>query len=226
LGVPLFIEKPVLHKNGLGLEIEKKIGSQNVNTYVGCNLRFLDCIRYIKKYIDERSPRINEINVYSGSYLPNWRESRDFREIYSANPELGGGVHLDLIHEIDYIRWMFGRPNKVTRTFRANSSLGIKANDYANYVLVYPDFVASVILNYYRRDSRRICELVLDEETILVDLMKNSVTSSRIGCLMESKQTVGDTYVEQMKYFFECVHFDRRSFNNFSDGLEVLSICM
>jgi len=225
-GVPMFIEKPVLHKRELGGDLAAKLNRFNIITYVGCNLRFLDCLQYIKSYLDERSPRINEINVYSGSYLPDWRSNRDFRETYSAKPELGGGVHLDLIHELDYVRWMLGKPDEITKSFRANSSLAIRANDYANYLMSYQGFAVSIILNYYRSDQRRTCEILLERETISIDLLKNRVTSSQSGVLMESKQTVSDTYVNQMQYFLNCVRLRQRTFNDFCDGLEVLSMCL
>ncbi len=110
--VPLFIEKPVvgsINDSQLISELDKS----GRLTYVACNLRFLECLGYIKNYINGRpEARINEVNVYCGSYLPDWRPGVDYRKTYSAIPELGGGVNIDLIHEIDYVCWLFGLPEK------------------------------------------------------------------------------------------------------------------
>src|SRR5690606_14944767 len=113
LGLPLFIEKPLFDKLD-GEFLLHAIKEKNLITYVACNLRFLDCLKFIKDFI--LGKRINEVNIYCGSYLPDWRQGVNFREIYSANKDMGGGVHIDLIHEIDYANWIFGNPIDWRRT--------------------------------------------------------------------------------------------------------------
>ena len=168
---------------------------------------------------------LNEVNVYCGSYLPDWRPDTDFKESYSARADLGGGVHIDLIHELDYIYWIFGQPSVVTKTFKSQSSLSISSYDYANYILEYDGFCASIVLNYYRRDPKRSFELVFNDETWYVDLLKNQVTcNNRI--LFESEQRIVDTYQFQMKYYTEALEQQCHTFNNIHDAYNVLKICL
>ena len=47
------------------------------------------------------------------SFLPNWRSNRDYRKSSSLKKVEGGGVLLELSHEIDYIRNLFGVPKHV-----------------------------------------------------------------------------------------------------------------
>ena len=223
LNCPLFIEKPLsdsLELYDLLSEVEKN----GVMTYVACNIRFLDSIRFIKEEICNGNKRLNEVNVYCGSYLPEWR-SGNFRDYYSTKPELGGGVHLDLIHELDYVYWLFGHPIRISKSLTNNSSIDVNAFDYANYQLTYKNFSASVILNYYRRDSKRTLELVFEDATWQVDLRQNSVVSDgRI--LFESKQTITETYIDQMNYFIEILKNKKSSFNSIEDSYKVLKICL
>lgn len=225
LECPLFIEKPLYYT----LEIEnlsRDIEKLGILTYVACNLRFLECIRFVREYIQETNKRINEINIYCGSYLPDWRQGVDFRKVYSALPEAGGGVHIDLIHEIDYLYWLVGEPEAVHQVFRNSSSLGIRAYDYANYCLEYKDFCASVILNYYRRDAKRSLEIVWDDSTWEVDLLKNEVRENNI-VLFSSDHSIQDTYLTQMEYFVKLVKTkSKKSFNTFADAYDVLKICL
>lgn len=224
--IPLFIEKPVF-ANLDRVDIIQKVLDKNILTYVGCNMRFTSCIKYMKDFLDNNKKRLNEVNVYCGSYLPEWRPGSDFRKCYSAIPELGGGVHLDLIHEIDYLYWFFGKPKKSFSILRNKSSLNIKAIDYANYNLIYDDFCVNIVLNYFRRDAERYIELVFEDSTWKVDLLRNKITDNENNVIFYSSQTDIDTYIDQMSYFISLVRENiKKSFNTISEGFDVLKICL
>lgn len=226
--IPLFIEKPVFAELGHD-DIITEIEDKQVLTYVACDMRFMDCLTWLHKYMEEHRDkvRINEINVYCGSYLPEWRPGTDFRKCYSAIPELGGGVHIDLIHDVDYVYWIFGKPEKHHAIFRNVSSLDIRAYDYANFNLVYPEFCANVVLNYYRRDAKRYMEILFDDCTWTVDMMKNEITSSTGDVVYRSEQTGADEYEAQMRYFMGLVkEKSTTSMNSASEAYDVLTICL
>ena len=223
--VPLFIEKPL--NSSLDIEdLINVINSKKIYTYVACNLRFLDCIRFVKeKLSQDLIDQINEVNVYCGSYLPDWRPNIDFRQTYSTNLKLGGGVHLDLIHELDYIYWFFGVPKEVFRRFKNQSSLKISTYDYANYLLDYERFSANIVLNYYRKDSKRSLELVFENETWCIDLIKNQVLKNN-QVIFSSQQNILETYQLQMQYFISNLKNNVKSMNTVNDAFEVLKICI
>ena len=221
---PLFIEKPLfgaLSKEAKELitEVEK----QEIPTYVACNLRYLECIAKTKELLANK--RVNEVNVYCGSYLPDWRPNVDFRKVYSANKEMGGGVHIDLIHELDYVYWLFGTPTCTQSFFSNKSSLNITAYDYANYLWEYDDFSVSVVLNYYRRDSKRTLEILTDEGTYLVDLLKNNI-SYNDELIFQSRQVPLETYTAQMQFFVEEILNKQTKFNTIVEGYKVLQLCL
>ena len=53
--------------------------------------------------LKEELPRLKPYSarVICSSYLPDWRPGVDYRTVYSAHREMGGGVTIDLIHEWD-----------------------------------------------------------------------------------------------------------------------------
>ena len=224
LGIPLFIEKPLFA--GLGEEgLLEEIRRRCVRTYVACNLRFCDTLRFLYDFV--QGLRVNEVNVYCGSYLPEWRPGTDWRQCYSARPELGGGVHIDLIHELDYVHWLFGDPLRSRKTLRHTSSLGIEAVDYANYCLEFKDFCVSVILDYFRRDYKRTVEIVADSGTWTADLGAGRVTDAEGRVLFESRQADGDDYWEQMKYFLSLLREEAPApFNDVFEAYQVLKLCL
>jgi hypothetical protein len=221
---PLFIEKPLFSDlSKEANELVTKVEKQETPTYVACNLRFLECIAKVKELIVGK--RINEVNVYCGSYLPDWRPNVDFRKVYSANKEMGGGVHIDLIHELDYVYWLFGAPIHTQSFFSNKSSLNITAYDYANYLWEYDDFSVSVVLNYYRRDSKRTLEILTDEGTYLVDLLKNTILYND-ELVFQSRQIPLETYTAQMQFFVEEILNKQTKFNTIVEGYKVLELCL
>ncbi len=220
--IPLFIEKPVFANIG---EQQKKLVeeiAENVPTYVACNLRFQTGLIKMRELLYER--KIEEVNSYCGSYLPNWRPNVDFRKVYSANAEMGGGVHIDLIHELDYLYWIFGKPQFVKSIFKNNSTLGITAIDYANYLLEYDVFCANVVLNYYRKDVKRTFEVLTDKGTYELDLITNSIKFNGEIIFVEEEKEL-KTYIAQMKFFIEEV-LKGNKFNNIQEGYKILELCL
>jgi len=222
---PFFIEKPIFDSvSSANQELITSLALSKITTYIACNLRFLDCLWEIKRII--KDSRINEVNIYCGSYLPDWRPGVDFKKVYSANKEMGGGVHIDLIHEIDYLYWIFGTPLEVRSTFRSNSSLDITSIDYANYLWDYNFFSASLILNYYRRDTKRTFEIVTSESTYIVDLILNRIFKDGQE-VFSSNQRIPDTYFSQMDYFIKMVLSNKNSnFNTAQEAYNILQLCI
>lgn len=199
---PLFIEKPIFHKIGKSEDqlVEKLSGFK---TYVACNLRFHPAINFLKSTLKNDPSNINEVTVYCGSYLPSWRPQSDFRSVYSSIPELGGGVHLDLIHELDYVTYLFGQPQKVFSLKTNRSSLKIAAMDSARYILEYSDFSVSICLNYFRKDPKRFIEVVREKDTLNADLIRCKIDDLVTGNNIFSmpSYSIATTYEEQIKYF-------------------------
>jgi len=224
MGVPLFIEKPLFENLDNKEALVKQVVNAGLLTYTACNLRFHPAIRFLKEQLAGK--RINEVTIYCGSYLPDWRPGRDFRTIYSANAHMGGGVHLDLIHEIDYCYWIFGQPQHTHAIRRNQSHLDISAVDYAHYNLTYPNFVASITLNYFRRDTKRTVEVLTDEATWLLNLPACEITSHTGEVIFKQDYKILDTYTDQMRYFLNHLQEKKQPMNGIEEAFNVLQICL
>ena len=225
--IPLFIEKPPVHSLDNLDEILNLVAKKKITTYIACNLRFHPCLKFLKEKIDNENPRINEINVYCGSYLPEWRPGLDYKNIYSSNPKMGGGVHLDLFHEIDYVTWIFGQPKLYNSIKRSVSSLSIDSVDYANYILQYDKFTVSIILNYFRKKVKREIEIVFDQITWNIDLINNKIKADDGEVIFEVKKfDISQTYKSQLSYFLDCLKEKRQPMNSFQNSIPALKICL
>ncbi|MGB0392180.1 MAG: Gfo/Idh/MocA family oxidoreductase, partial [Salibacteraceae bacterium] len=186
--------------------------------------RFHPVLNFLKKHLSEK--KVLEANVYCGSYLPNWRPGVDYRKVYSAIAEMGGGVHLDLIHEIDYSTWLFGFPENTSSIRKNISDLEISSFDYANYQLQYPNKAVSITLNYYRKEAKRSLEIITKTGVIYADLLTQKVWNDKEEVLFQSNVAILDTYVKQMEYFLKLISSGKQSFSTFENSLENLKICL
>ena len=225
LKVPLFIEKPPLMDL---VNIEKllsKIRKNNIKTYTAFNLRFHPVIQWLKEKIP--LSKVIEVQSYCGSYLPDWRPGKDYRRVYSAKKSFGGGVHLDLIHELDFIRWIFGEPKNINAFMGKKSRLEIDSVDIANYNLEYENFYITILLNYYRRDPKRTIEIVMEDQTWIANLLKASVCKADSHTLFQAENFIlQDTYNSQMKYFLENIYTNIPIMNSLEESLKTLKICL
>jgi predicted dehydrogenase len=225
--IPLFIEKPVLNDLIYADKIKKIIFDNSLLTYVACNMRFHPSLIYLKSFLERSKNKINEVNIYCGSYLPNWRPTVDYRKSYSSIKEMGGGVNLDLIHEIDYCVWLFGIPIKTNLFNRKVSNLEINSYDTTQLFLEYANFNTNISLNYFRIDSKREIEILFEEYTLKVDLLKNTITDLTNNTIIYNKMfDIQETYDKQMNYFIDCIALNQIPMNSFSESIDVLKIVL
>ncbi len=224
LKTTLFIEKPSLMNLDRVETLLGKINTNNIRTYVAFNLRFHPVLNYLKDRINPDD--VLEANIYCGSYLPEWRPKTDYRKVYSAIEEMGGGVHLDLIHEIDYATWLFDFPEESISIKRKISNLEIDSIDYANYQLIYPDKTVSISLNYYRRTPKRSIELVTESGVINADLINQKVWNEKEEVIFSSDSTILDTYTSQMEYFTHLLSSGGPYNSTLENSLKNLKICL
>lgn len=224
IGVPLFIEKPALISLEKTDDLFGRISQMNIATYVAFNFRFHPALIWLKNNLDLSS--VIEVQSYCGSYLPSWRPTQDYRLNYSSNYLLGGGVHLDLIHELDYITWIFGMPESYIGSQTKVSDLDISSKDSAHYWLTYEKMVASITLNYFRRDPKRTIEIVTKDNTLLVNLLTSTITDSSDNILFKTDVPVVATYTEQMRYFIDAIVNKKPLMNSLEESVETLKICL
>lgn len=222
LNIPLMVEKPIFYNMEQINSFERMKNKPMI--YVACNFRFHPLVNFVKKYLERNPSNINEVTAYCGSYLPDWRPNKDYRTIYSANKKLGGGVHLDLIHEPDYLIYLLGHPLSVDKKHRKVSNLEIDTFDSAAYFFEYKDFQAQIKLNYYRKDTKRTLEIVRENDTIKVDFINNSVKELVSGGTLfrDENYSIYDSYRDQMQYFISCIKENKEPMNSAKEAIKIL----
>lgn len=224
LGCPLFIEKPVVMTEEEAKKLTALLPKDAV-TYVACVLRHHPCLQFVRDHLKGAHKQINEVHAYCGSYMPDWVKGKDWKQSFRFDPLQSGGVHLELIHEMDYVFWLFGKPSSVSHTLRNVSSLKMPAPDYAHYVLGFDSFTATITLNYFRRDAKRTLEIVFEDDTWSVDLLKYTVEAGGKR-IFSSPLTMPDLYCAQMRYFLDCLKTGKKPMNAAEEACDVLHLAL
>ncbi len=215
----LFIEKPLFES--ASYDINKLTGKGQNIYYVACPLRYTPVVQYLKKVLP--GERIYSIRAICSSYLPEWRIGVDYKEVYSAKKEHGGGVSLDLIHEWDYITYLFGIPQTVYQINGKYSELEITSDDISIYIAAYKNMLAELHLDYFGRKNTREIELYCKDYVIKADLRNNTLCYNGV----EEKiitLPIEDMYKNEMNYFLDMVLEGEFNHNDINHAFEVLKL--
>lgn len=213
-----FIEKPLTSMRKIN-DALKFVPEPDALYYVACPLRYTAVIQYLKKYVGEN--RIVGARCISSSYLPEWRTGVDYRDTYSAHKELGGGVSVDLIHEWDYLKFLFGNPQKVIYASSKKSSLEIDCEDTALYIAEYKDKFVELHLDYFGRKTVREIMLFTEEETVIGDLTNSRVTFLKSGKVIDFKENRNDFQKNELYHFLGLIK-KRISDNGIADAYKTI----
>ena len=170
-GVPkILVEKPLFSTS-----VENLPENPKSQVCVAYNLRFHPLLQHLFSEIKEQS--IISVQVYVGQYLPDWRPQQDYRKSYSVSRVQGGGVLMDLSHELDYINWLFGPWQAISALGGHYSSLSGDSDDVFCLLLKMERCPAvSLQMNYLDRYGRREVLINTDKHTYSLDLMKQEFT--------------------------------------------------
>jgi predicted dehydrogenase len=232
-GRHLFIEKPLSHNLEDVDKLTNLVGEYNLKLMIGNNMRFHPVVKFGKELIEKsRIGRIVSARLEVGEYLPDWRPERDFKSSYSASIEGGGGVILDLSHELDYAYWFFGDPVKIFSVYGKRSNLPIEAEDIAGILIEFRSGAwCQVHLDYIQRHPCRTFKLIGTEGIMQADLNDNKLMVSTAGRPeWEIVDTGGDfqrnrMYVEELRHFIDYLNGKViKPQVGLEDGIKVLQI--
>lgn len=163
----IFCEKP-LFETYRYLEIKKNI------VYIGYVLRFHPLLKKLKQLL--KDDKIISINVNCGQYLPTWREGRDYQNSYSSKKAEGGGVLLDLSHEIDYTQWLCGTIEDIKSYQVKISDLKIDSDDLTTFIAkTEDDTIVNISIDYISKITYRKIIIHTFNYTYSLDFIHNKL---------------------------------------------------
>lgn len=229
-GCHLYIEKPLSHTLDGVAELEAIVRDQGLAVMIGCNLRFHPGYRRVKELIATGAVgRPLSARIEVGQYLPDWHPDEDYRRGYSARSDLGGGVILTLIHELDYAYDLFGDVARVCALTAKAGNLETDVEDLAEILLAFRSgMLAMVHLDHVQRPPSRSLKVVAEEGVLWWDALKGEAHLAR----GERRETFSDpvdrneTFVLALGHFLDCVRLGKTPSPSFAEGRRVLEIAL
>ena len=235
-GVHLLIEKP-LSASMEGVEhLIETCRQQNTTLLTGYNLRFLPSLQHFRHLLSEGLiGKVLSVRCEVGQYLPSWRPECDYRQSVSARRELGGGVLLELSHELDYLRWIFGEIDWVKGTLSRQSSLELDVEDTAHLTLGFAsaidghELIATVNLDFIRHDTTRVCVAIGENGSLRWNGLSGLVELFEAGGqgwqeLINLPHQRDESYLAEWKNFILSAAEHKTPLVTGEDGLKVLQI--
>lgn len=211
----ILVEKPLFQK-----DIEF-IPSNNNQIYIAYLLRFHPIIQDLKQLVDGKE--VYFAKFICNSYLPNWRKL-DYRQNYSAKKELGGGVMLDLSHEIDLAFYFF---KELSLKFSQNlkiSELEITSDDFTFLALSAKNTSIHIELDYFSKLNQRKILFHTKENSFEADLVHNKLNIYDKTNNFKSKTYENDTF-KTLQNMYKAILEKDQNLCTLEEARRVLRLC-
>lgn len=177
-GISTLVEKPLSHCSEEANHFLKICDAKKeVPVAVAYCLRFLPSALTVKKIIENNElGHVYHVSSSVGQFLPTWRSDKSYQNSVSAQSSLGGGVLLELSHELDYLAWLFGDLELAHSRLQKSAELNLEVEDLADLVLIAQDGAhISVHLDFIQKSPQRTCTIIGEKGRIDWDLVANTV---------------------------------------------------
>ncbi|MBF0103987.1 MAG: Gfo/Idh/MocA family oxidoreductase [Deltaproteobacteria bacterium] len=228
--IPLFIEKPVSHNRDRLDELVNITTKNSTPVFIAYNLRFMGAIVKVKELLEDDTigkPCYAQIEI--GQYLPDWTPGKDYRQTYRAKKDTGGDVALELTHEIDYMRYLFGSPREWYVLKTKVSDLEIETHDVFEGIYKFQGgLLCNVHLDYLQKKKRRSIRIVGTQGEIncsLSDQLLTVKTATRETNLSTPELfNLPQTYKDEIAHFISVVKGETPPLITLEDGIESLKL--
>jgi len=228
----VFIEKPISNSLEGCNQLSRTLLDNKITPFVGFNLMFHPLIKkLISFYNDNDLGRVINFQCQVGQWLPDWHPYENYKEAYYARKDLGGGVALTLIHEVQLAIELCGKSISVYGEISDYDKLPIQNVDVCSDMMIKHQYgaISQIHLDYIQKPSHRSGLITFERGWISYDFntMELKVQSNDAVRVIYSDPSYdfNNAYIDQMKMFINYVEEGRlkHSYDIFS-GIESLKV--
>ncbi len=213
--INIFVEKPLGSNLKYVDKLERLSKKSKKISMVGFQLKFCPIINFLKKIIKERKyGNIKYISIHHGEHIKNFHKYERYEKLYASKKQLGGGVVLTQIHEIDYLLYLLEgyKLKKIKSLSKKITNLKINVEDTLSASMEFESkkrnkVITNLSLNYYEIPRKREINLIFDKGKVKADLVNQNLI------MMNETKTIkksflykrNDLFLNELKYFLNCI---------------------
>lgn len=229
-GVHVFIEKP-LSLNLKGVDNLIRLAKKKKKTVmVACNYLFNNGFRELEKVLDSGvygKPLFSRVAV--GYYLPLARKNLNYKNLYAARKDQGGGVILDSgSHVVNYLSVLFGPVIKGGVVAAKSHLLGIQSEEAAILVLEHAGGILSAAsLDYLSKKPVHRLEVVTDHGLLTLDIKDDSLVfenDKKKKTVYRGNKDANQMFIDELKYFFHCLQKKKKPIQDLEEARHLTSL--
>lgn len=236
-GAHVFVEKPLSHSLAGVADLIRLAEHQNQVGFVAYQLRFHPGFLRTREILAQGligRPLLAEATV--AEYLPSFHPYEDYRRMYASRRELGGGVTLSQIHEIDFLLALLGRPERVFSLGGKLSNLQIDVDDVSSSLLELRGSEGRVLpvrlhQDFLQRPTERRTVLVGEAGKLEWSLSDKRLRRwSADGQLCESHDYAelprNSLFAAELAHFLDCVELGTKPPVSLASGADSLAVAL
>lgn len=231
--INLYIEKPLSNSLKNINKLKNLSIKYNTKIFIGCQLRFNPGLIFIKKIIEKKIlGKVYSVSSDVGEYLPNWHPSENYKLSYASKKKLGGGVILTLIHEIDYLYWLFGQFKNVYAIGGKVTNLIINVEDtVVSSILTKKNIPIMLRMDYWRTPPSRTLNIVCEKGQLFWDFYKKEAkilynNGKEIIKKLPKNWNKNDMYLNTLRNYIMCIAQKKKSEIPLQDGVYALKVAL
>jgi predicted dehydrogenase len=236
-GAHVLVEKPLSHSlDGVAALVHESVRRGLVG-YVAYQLRFHPGFLRSQQILREGLVgRVLFADAVVGEYLPGFHPYEDYRRMYASRRELGGGVTLSQIHEIDLLLALFGRPERAFSLGGKLSSLEVDVDDVSSSLLEFRGSQGRVLpvrlhQDFVQRPGERRLTIVGDQGKLEWNLGERSLRRFSAAGQLDEQHSYAEfprnrLFEEELSHFLSCVEQGHAPSVSLAAGAESLAVAL
>jgi len=236
--INVFIEKPLGSSFKNISKLTNLIKSKkNLKHMMGFQLKFNPLILKLKTILNKKIiGKIWHINIHHGENINDFHPYEDYKHSYAARKDLGGGVILCQIHEIDYLLFLFEKYKIIIINSYSKklTDLNINVEDTSVSSLQISKgkqkALCNIHLNFYERPKKRTIEILGERGKILCNLNSGeiSIFKDKKVKKIQYKFDRNEIFKKQIKYFLEAIKKNKKIDKRYDvlNGIKSLSLAL
>lgn len=236
-GCHLFIEKPLSHTMDGVDQLIETVRKNGLTAFVAYNRRFHPMLLQIRNWLDKQSiGKVMTITAEMSDRVTDYHPWEDFKISCAVRSDLGGGVILGQCHELDYLYWIFGKPEWL---FAAAGELGdfeTGVDDTCISILKFNNnIIASLHIDFLKRPQKGLLEISGTKGRIHWNYFEKTLELIPIGEKEDSikyqrpndkNSWMASSFNIELEYFLNCVNNKIRALPDLEQGKDVLEMIL